>query len=68
MYDDHYDVREDSIPWKDVVNEFKEIKFCGPFISECFKLKSHEAKDALIKYYYYQMKCVNFDCYTIIVM
>ena len=49
-YDDHLDVGEGTIPWKKVADALKNIKFFGPFISECFKSKPHEAKDALSEY------------------
>jgi len=50
-YDDHLDVGEGTVPWEKVADAFKEIRFYGPFISECFKLKPHEAKDALLRYF-----------------
>jgi len=50
-YDDHLNVGEGTIPWKEIADALKNIKFFGPFISECFKLKPHEAKEALLKYF-----------------
>jgi len=49
--DDHLDVGEGTIPWKKVVDALKAINFCGPFVSECFNSKPHEAKNALLKYF-----------------
>jgi len=49
--DDHLDVGEGTVPWKKVAEALKRIKFFGPFISECFKSKPHEAKDAFSKYF-----------------
>lgn len=49
--DDHLDVGEGTVPWKKVVEALKEINFVGPFISECFNSKPHEAKDALLQYF-----------------
>jgi len=50
-YDDHLDIGEGTVPWKKVADALKELKFYGPFISECFKSKPHEAKDALLRYF-----------------
>lgn len=50
-YDDHLDVGEGTIPWKEVADALREIEFFGPFISECFKSEPHEARDALLKYF-----------------
>jgi len=49
--DDHLDVGEGTVPWKKVAEALKRIKFCGPFVSECFNSEPHEAKDALLKYF-----------------
>ena len=49
--DDHLDVGEGTVPWKKVVESLKRINFCGPFVSECFNSKPHEAKAALLKYF-----------------
>ena len=49
--DDHLDVGEGTVPWKEVVESIKMIKFKGPFISECFNSKPHEARDTLIRYF-----------------
>lgn len=50
-YDDHLDVGEGTISWREVADSFESIGFCGPFISECFKSKPHEAKVALLGYF-----------------
>ena len=49
--DDHLNVGEGTVPWKKVAESLKRINFCGPFVSECFNSKPHEAKDALLKYF-----------------
>lgn len=50
-YDEHLDVGEGNVPWKKVADAFKKIKFFGPFISETFKAKPHESRNALLKYF-----------------
>ncbi|WGM89523.1 MAG: sugar phosphate isomerase/epimerase [Candidatus Bathyarchaeum tardum] len=49
--DDHLDVGQGTIPWKKVVEALKAINFYGPYVSECFNSKPHEAKKALLKYF-----------------
>ncbi|TET27676.1 MAG: sugar phosphate isomerase/epimerase, partial [Candidatus Bathyarchaeum sp.] len=49
--DDHLDVGEGTVPWKQVAKALKRIKFFGPFVSECFNSEPHEAKTALQKYF-----------------
>jgi sugar phosphate isomerase/epimerase len=49
--DEHLDVGEGTVPWKKVAESLKCIRFFGPFISECFNSKPHEAKAALQKYF-----------------
>jgi sugar phosphate isomerase/epimerase len=49
--DDHLNVGMGTIPWQKVTDAFKKIKFNGPFVSECFKAKPHEAKEDLLKYF-----------------
>ncbi len=49
--DDHLNVGMGMIPWKNVADALKKIKFQGPFISECFKSKPHESKEDLLKYF-----------------
>jgi sugar phosphate isomerase/epimerase len=47
--DDHLDVGEGTIPWKEVTTALKKINSSGPFISVCFNAKPHEAKEALLR-------------------
>lgn len=49
--DDHLDVGEGTVPWKKVAEALKRIGFVGPFVSECFNSKPHEARDALLRYF-----------------
>lgn len=49
--DDHLNVGEGTVPWRKVAKALKRINFCGPFVSECFNSKPHEAMDALMKYF-----------------
>jgi sugar phosphate isomerase/epimerase len=49
--DDHLDVGEGTVPWKEVAESLKKINFCGPFVSECFNSEPHEARNALLKYF-----------------
>jgi sugar phosphate isomerase/epimerase len=49
--DDHLDVGEGTVPWKEVAEALKRIGFIGPFVSECFNSKPHEARDALLRYF-----------------
>ena len=49
--DEHLDVGKGTIPWKNVVDALRAINFCGPFVSECFNSKPHEAKNTLLKYF-----------------
>jgi sugar phosphate isomerase/epimerase len=48
--DAHLPIGEGNINWNDFATKIKEIKFCGPFISECRNIKPSEATNYLKKY------------------
>jgi sugar phosphate isomerase/epimerase len=49
--DEHLAVGAGNINWKKVTNEFKKMKFTGPFISEVFSQTPKEAKEDLLKFF-----------------
>ncbi len=41
--DEHLEVGNGSVNWQEIIDMLAEINFRGPFISECYKLKPHNA-------------------------
>jgi len=50
QYDDHLDVGKGTVPWKTLLAALEKIGFRGPYVSECFNAKPHEAIELLKKY------------------
>jgi len=48
--DEHLPIDEGNVNWKDFGLKIKELKYRGPFISECRNTKPKEAADDLKKY------------------
>ncbi len=49
-YDQHLNIGDGTIPWKEVWKVINKIKYKGPFLSECFNSEPHEAREALLRY------------------
>lgn len=50
-HDEHLAVDKGTINWRNLANEFKKIKFYGPFVSEVFFRTPQEAREDLKKYF-----------------
>jgi len=53
-HDEHLEVGQGTIPWKELMPALQDIGFHGPFISECFKTKPHEAIKRLKSFMQYR--------------
>ena len=49
--DEHLQVGNGTVNWEDITKALKQVKCKGPFISECFKIKPHEATTLFLKYW-----------------
>lgn len=49
--DEHLQVGQGTIPWQNTIDYLKQIKFRGPFISECFRSQPHVTKQKLLQFF-----------------
>ena len=50
-HDEHLDVGQGTVPWKELLSTLENRNFHGPYISECFKSQPHEAIKSLQNFF-----------------
>jgi sugar phosphate isomerase/epimerase len=51
LSDEHLQPGSGTVDWEDTVRALKKINYNGLFISECFKIKPHHARDLFLDYW-----------------
>lgn len=49
-FDEHLEVGQGTVPWKELIPAIQRTGFTGPYVSETFKSKPHLTREHLLKY------------------